>query len=181
MSCGALDVFKLNFYDCLKRAFVCGRAHPLTTLHLCPTCVALLLDLCEGPMAMLTLDEDCVSVVLPPSAADSPEITRPLEKLRFPNRRLSVEEDEETWGMTPHGDMREFQFEVCHLSATCWHALSYVCTVVYKVPTWLERCWCCAVWCCELIPPGPERCGTCGQRNILFTPFAEVQKKRLQL
>lgn len=64
---------------------------------LCLTCVALLPDLCEGPMAMLTLDEDCVSVVFPPSAADSPEITRPLEKLRFPNRRLRVEEDEETW------------------------------------------------------------------------------------
>lgn len=45
---------------------------------------------------MLTLDEDCVSVVFPPSAADSPEITRPLEKLRFPNSRLSVDEDEET-------------------------------------------------------------------------------------
>lgn len=49
-------------------------------------------------MAMLTLDEDCVSVVLPPSAADSPEMTRPLEKLRFPNSRLRVDEDEETWG-----------------------------------------------------------------------------------
>lgn len=62
-----------------------------------PTCVALLLDLCDGPTAMLTLDEDCVSVVFPPSAADSPEITRPLEKLRFPNSRLSVDEDEDTW------------------------------------------------------------------------------------
>lgn len=61
-----------------------------------PTCVALLLDLCEGPTAMLTLDEDCVSVVFPPSAADSPEMTRPLEKLRFPNKRLSVDEDDET-------------------------------------------------------------------------------------
>lgn len=49
-------------------------------------------------MAMLTLDEDCVSVVLPPSAADNPEMTRPLEKLRFPNSRLSVDEDDETWG-----------------------------------------------------------------------------------
>lgn len=48
----------------------------------------------------MTLDEDCVSVVLPPSAADRPEMTRPLEKLRFPNRRLSVDEDEETWGET---------------------------------------------------------------------------------
>lgn len=62
------------------------------------TCVALLLDLCEGPRAMFTLDEDCVSVVLPPSAADNPEITRPLEKLRFPNNRLRVDDDEETWG-----------------------------------------------------------------------------------
>lgn len=63
--------------------------------------MALLLDLCEGPMAMLTLDEDCVSVVLPPSAADSPEMTSPLEKLRFPNSRLSVEDDEETWEKMP--------------------------------------------------------------------------------
>lgn len=63
--------------------------------------MALLLDLCDGPMAMLTLDEDCVSVVLPPSAADSPEITNPLEKLRFPNSRLRVDEDEETWAKTP--------------------------------------------------------------------------------
>lgn len=63
------------------------------------TCVALLLDRCEGPTAMLTLDEDCVSVVFPPSAADSPEITRPLEKLRFPNSKLSVDEDEETWAV----------------------------------------------------------------------------------
>lgn len=45
---------------------------------------------------MLTLDEDCVSVVLPPSAAESPEMTRPLEKLRFPNKRLRVDEDDET-------------------------------------------------------------------------------------
>lgn len=58
--------------------------------------MALLLDLCEGPMAMLTLDEDCVSVVFPPSAAESPEMTRPLEKLRFPNKRLRVDEDDET-------------------------------------------------------------------------------------
>lgn len=50
---------------------------------------------------MFTLDEDCVSVVLPPSAADSPEITRPLEKLRFPNSRLRVDEDEETWAKAP--------------------------------------------------------------------------------
>lgn len=37
-----------------------------------------------------------MSVVFPPSAADSPEMTRPLEKLRFPNSRLSVDEDEDT-------------------------------------------------------------------------------------
>lgn len=59
--------------------------------------MALLADLCEGPMAMLTLDDDCVSVVLPPSAAESPEITKPLEKLRFPKSRLRVDEDEDTW------------------------------------------------------------------------------------
>lgn len=71
------------------------------SVDLLSTCVALLLDLCEGPMAMLTLDDDCVSVVLPPSAADSPEITKPLEKLRFPNSRLRVDEDEETWAEAP--------------------------------------------------------------------------------
>lgn len=74
-------------------------------VDLSPTCVALLLDLCEGPMAMLTLEEDCVSVVFPPSAAESPEITRPLEKLRFPNSKLRVDEDEETLGETvAHGN-----------------------------------------------------------------------------
>lgn len=73
-----------------------GRDFACVPVHQLPTCVALLLDLCEGPMAMLTLDDDCVSVVLPPSAADSPEMTRPLEKLRFPKSRLRVDEDEET-------------------------------------------------------------------------------------
>lgn len=67
-------------------------------VDLLPTCVALLPDLCEGPIAMFTLDDDCVSVVFPPSAADRPEMTKPLEKLRFPNSRLSVDEDEDTWG-----------------------------------------------------------------------------------
>lgn len=76
----------------------CKESVTLHFYYLLLTCVALLLDLCEGPMAMLTLDEDCVSVVLPPSAADNPEMTRPLEKLRFPNNRLRVDEDEETWG-----------------------------------------------------------------------------------
>ena len=70
--------------------------------------MALLLDLCDGPMAMLTLDEDCVSVVLPPSAADSPEITKPLEKLRFPNSRLSVDEDEDTWRKAPQSEKMPF-------------------------------------------------------------------------
>ena len=59
--------------------------------------MALLLERCDVPTAMLTLEEDCVSVVLPPSAADSPEITRPLEKLRFPKSRLSVDEEDDTW------------------------------------------------------------------------------------
>ena len=47
--------------------------------------------LAEGPKAMLTLLEDWVSLVLPPSAADSPEMTRALEKLLLPNRKLRVE------------------------------------------------------------------------------------------
>ena len=59
--------------------------------------MARLVERCEGPMAMLTLLDDCVSVVLPPSAADRPDITRPLEKLRLPNSRLRVEEEEDTW------------------------------------------------------------------------------------
>lgn len=61
------------------------------------TCVARLVDLADWPMAaMLTLLEDCVSVVLPPSAAESPEMTSPLEKLRLPKRRLRVELDDDT-------------------------------------------------------------------------------------
>jgi len=42
-------------------------------------------------MAMFMLLDDCVSLVLPPSAAESPEITKALEKLLLPNSRLSVE------------------------------------------------------------------------------------------
>lgn len=60
---------------------------------------------------MLTLDEDCVSVVFPPSAADRPEITRPLEKLRFPNSRLSVDEDEETWAEDMHALLQHWSEE----------------------------------------------------------------------
>ena len=59
--------------------------------------MARLVDRADCPIAaMLTLLEDCVSVVLPPSAAESPEMTRPLEKLRLPKRRLSVELDDDT-------------------------------------------------------------------------------------
>lgn len=94
---------------------------------------------------MLTLDEDCVSVVFPPSAADSPEMTRPLEKLRLPNSRLSVDEDEDTWAEKTHQEPREKPvFE----------------TLDIAVHTWLERCWCWAVWSCELIPLAPDRRGT---------------------
>lgn len=46
-------------------------------------------------MAIFTLLDDWVSLVLPPSAAESPEITRALEKLLLPNRRLRVELVEE--------------------------------------------------------------------------------------
>lgn len=42
-------------------------------------------------MAMFMLLDDWVSLVLPPSAAESPEITRALEKLLLPNSRLRVE------------------------------------------------------------------------------------------
>lgn len=49
----------------------------------------------EGPITMLTLLDDCVSLVLPPSAADSPEMTRALEKLLLPKRKLRVELVEE--------------------------------------------------------------------------------------
>jgi hypothetical protein len=44
---------------------------------------------------MLTLLEDWVSLVLPPSAAESPEMTSALEKLLLPKRKLSVELVEE--------------------------------------------------------------------------------------
>lgn len=47
--------------------------------------------LAEGPSARLTLLEDCVSLVVPPSAAESPEMTRALEKLLLPKRKLRVE------------------------------------------------------------------------------------------
>lgn len=121
-------------------------------LHL--TCVALLLDLCEGPKAMLTLDEDCVSVVFPPSAADSPEMTRPLEKLRFPNKRLSVDEEDETCGEDK---------EASGLALTRWHFSAVGRRRCAR--TWLERCWCCAVWSCELMPPAPECLGTWGHQT----------------
>lgn len=110
--------------------------------------MALLLDLCDGPTAMLTLDDDCVSVVFPPSAADSPEITRPLEKLRFPKRRLSVDEDEDT--CADAGRRRR----EARLRAVFGGGGSVA------VVTWLERCWCCAVWSCELIPLAPDSRGT---------------------
>jgi len=42
-------------------------------------------------MTMLTLLDDWVSLVLPPSAAESPEMTRALEKLLLPKRKLRVE------------------------------------------------------------------------------------------
>lgn len=32
--------------------------------------------------------------------------------------------------------------------------------VSVAVVTWLERCWCCAVWSCELIPLAPDSRGT---------------------
>lgn len=46
-------------------------------------------------MAIFILLDDWVSLVLPPSAAESPEITRALEKLLLPNSRLRVELVEE--------------------------------------------------------------------------------------
>lgn len=60
------------------------------------TCVARL-ERQDGPRTMLTELEDCVSLVFPPSAAERPEMTKPLEKLRLPNSRLSVELEEDTW------------------------------------------------------------------------------------
>lgn len=47
--------------------------------------------LATGPIVMLTLLDDWVSLVLPPSAAESPEMTRALEKLLLPNKKLRVE------------------------------------------------------------------------------------------
>lgn len=44
---------------------------------------------------MLTLLDDWVSLVLPPSAADSPDMTSALEKLLLPKRKLRVELVEE--------------------------------------------------------------------------------------
>lgn len=55
------------------------------------TLVGWLVALAEGPMVMLTLLDDWVSLVLPPSAAESPEMTRALEKLLLPKRKLRVE------------------------------------------------------------------------------------------
>lgn len=89
--------------------------------------MALLLDLCEGPMAMLTLDEDCVSVVFPPSAAESPEMTRPLEKLRFPNKRLRVDEDDETCTEKRNALLAHARDQQCpktifqEMAKTCWY------------------------------------------------------------
>lgn len=59
------------------------------------SCIVRLAALAVGPIAMLTLLDDWVSVVFPPSAAESPEITKALEKLLLPNKRLSVELVEE--------------------------------------------------------------------------------------
>lgn len=59
------------------------------------SCKVRLAALADGPIAMLTLLDDWVSVVFPPSAAESPEMTKALEKLLFPNKRLSVELVEE--------------------------------------------------------------------------------------
>lgn len=59
------------------------------------SCIVRLAALADGPIAMLTLLDDWVSVVFPPSAAESPEITKALEKLLLPNKRLSVELVEE--------------------------------------------------------------------------------------
>lgn len=44
---------------------------------------------------MLTLLDDWVSLVLPPSAAESPDMTSALEKLLLPKRKLRVELVEE--------------------------------------------------------------------------------------
>lgn len=60
---------------------------------------------------MLIELDDCVSVLFPPSAAERPDMTRPLEKLRLPKRRLRVELEEEVQRgrggrATPTGDTR---------------------------------------------------------------------------
>lgn len=50
----------------------------------------------DGPRVMILTElEDCVSLLFPPSAAERPDMTKPLEKLRFPKSRLSVELEEE--------------------------------------------------------------------------------------
>lgn len=59
-------------------------------------CCVARLERQDGPRAMLTELEDCVSLVFPPSAAERPEMTKPLEKLRLPKSRLSVELEEDT-------------------------------------------------------------------------------------
>lgn len=58
------------------------------------TCVCVWRTDSPGVMILTELD-DCVSLLFPPSAAERPDKTRPLEKLRFPNSRLSVELEEE--------------------------------------------------------------------------------------
>lgn len=78
-------------------------------------------------MAMLTLDEDCVSVVFPPSAAERPEMTRPLEKLRFPNKRLRVDEDDETCteegnALLAHAHDQQCSQDIFQgTTKTCWY------------------------------------------------------------
>lgn len=59
------------------------------------SCLLRFAALADGPIAMLTLLDDWVSVVFPPSAAESPEMTSALEKLLLPNKRLRVELVEE--------------------------------------------------------------------------------------
>lgn len=67
-------------------------------MHTCPghpvellTRVARLAARAEGPITMLTLLDDWLSLVLPASAAESPEMTRALEKPLLPKRKLRVE------------------------------------------------------------------------------------------
>lgn len=66
---------------CAPALSACGRL----------TRVAWLEARAEGPITMLTLLDDWVSLLLPPSAAESPEMTRALEKPLLPKRKLSVE------------------------------------------------------------------------------------------